>query len=103
RKQCLPKFDRATGNVIESYTFKDLDDQAKDKFNKLFPKGDNFVLQNNRNRLLFTLDGADGMKTGHTDADGYCLVSSVKQDGERFISLVLGTTSSAQRDSETAK
>ncbi|MDE4982373.1 D-alanyl-D-alanine carboxypeptidase, partial [Francisella tularensis subsp. holarctica] len=53
RKQCLPKFDLATGNVIESYTVKDLDDQAKDKCNKHFPKGDNFVLQNNRNRLLF--------------------------------------------------
>ncbi|OIN84155.1 D-alanyl-D-alanine carboxypeptidase [Francisella sp. TX07-6608] len=103
RKQCLPKFDRATGNVIESYTVKGLDDQAKDKCNKLFPKGDNFVLQNNRNRLLFTFDGADGMKTGHTDAAGYCLVSSAKQDGERFISVVLGTTSSAKRDSESAK
>ena len=103
RKQCLPKFDRASGNVLESYIAKDLDDQAKDKCSKLFHKGDNFVLQNNRNRLLFTFDGADGMKTGHTDTAGYCLVSSAKQDGERFISVVLGTTSSAKRDSESAK
>ncbi|MDE4951268.1 D-alanyl-D-alanine carboxypeptidase, partial [Francisella tularensis subsp. holarctica] len=66
RKQCLPTFDRATGNVIESYTVKDLDEQAKDKCNKRFPKCDNFVVQNNRNRLIFTFDGADGMKTGHT-------------------------------------
>ncbi len=103
RKQCLPKFDRSSGNVLESFSAKGLDSQTQDKCSKLFPKGDNFVLQNNRNRLLFTFDGADGMKTGHTDAAGYCLVSSAKQDGERFISVVLGTSSSAKRDSESSK
>ncbi|MBK2093575.1 D-alanyl-D-alanine carboxypeptidase [Francisella philomiragia] len=103
RKQCLPKFDRSSGNVLESFSAKGLDSQAQDMCSKLFPKGDNFVLQNNRNRLLFTFDGADGMKTGHTDAAGYCLVSSAKQDGERFISVVLGTSSSAKRDSESSK
>ena len=103
RKQCLPKFDRSSGNVLESFSAKGLDSQTQDKCSKLFPKGDNFVLQNNRNRLLFTFDGADGMKTGHTDAAGYCLVSSAKQDGERFISVVLGTNSSAKRDSESSK
>ncbi|MBK2295803.1 D-alanyl-D-alanine carboxypeptidase family protein [Francisella philomiragia] len=103
RKQCLPKFDRSSGNVLESFSAKGLDSQDQDKCAKLFPKGDNFVLQNNRNRLLFTFDGADGMKTGHTDAAGYCLVSSAKQDGERFISVVLGTSSSAKRDSESSK
>ncbi|MBK2256046.1 D-alanyl-D-alanine carboxypeptidase family protein [Francisella philomiragia] len=103
RKQCLPKFDRSSGNVLESFSAKGLDSQAQDMCSKLFPKGDNFVLQNNRNRLLFTFDGADGMKTGHTDAAGYCLVSSTKQDGERFISVVLGTSSSAKRDSESSK
>ncbi|MEY8717098.1 D-alanyl-D-alanine carboxypeptidase family protein [Francisella philomiragia] len=103
RKQCLPKFDRSSGNVLESFSAKGLDSQDQDKCSKLFPKGDNFVLQNNRNRLLFTFDGADGMKTGHTDAAGYCLVSSAKQDGERFISVVLGTSSSAKRDSESSK
>lgn len=103
RKQCLPKFDRSTGDVLQSYTAKDLDDATKDKCSKFFPKRDNFVLQNNRNRLLFTFDGADGMKTGHTDAAGYCLVSSAKQEGERFISVVLGTSSSAKRDGESAK
>ncbi|MDE4998964.1 D-alanyl-D-alanine carboxypeptidase, partial [Francisella tularensis subsp. holarctica] len=76
--------------VIESYTVKDIDDQANYKCIKLFPKGDNLVFQNNRNRLLFTFDWADGMKTGDTDAAGYCLVSSVKQVGERFSSVVLG-------------
>ncbi|MBK2008822.1 D-alanyl-D-alanine carboxypeptidase, partial [Francisella orientalis] len=103
RKQCLPKFDRSSGSVLESFSAKGLDSQTQDKCSKLFPKSDNFVLQNNRNRLLFTFDGADGMKTGYTDAAGYCLVSSAKQDGERFISVVLGTNSSAKRDSESSK
>jgi D-alanyl-D-alanine carboxypeptidase (penicillin-binding protein 5/6) len=103
RKHCLPKFDRADGNVIASYTAKDLDDATKDKCTKLFPEKDNFVLQNNRNKLLFTFDGADGMKTGHTNAAGYCLVSSAKQNGERYISVVLGTSSSAKRETESSK
>ncbi|GAB4226197.1 MAG: D-alanyl-D-alanine carboxypeptidase [Francisella sp.] len=103
RKQCLPTFNRSTGDVIQSYTAKGLDDSTKNKCNSLFPKGDNFVLQNNRNRLLFTFDGADGMKTGHTDEAGYCLVSSATKDNDRYIAVVLGTSSSAKRDSESAK
>ncbi|APC91519.1 MULTISPECIES: D-alanyl-D-alanine carboxypeptidase family protein [Francisella] len=99
RKQCLPKFDRSSGNVIESYTATDLDDQTKDKCSKLFPNGENFVLQNNRNRLLFTDEDVEGMKTGHTDEAGYCLVSTTKE----FIFVVLGTSSAAKRDSESAK
>ena len=103
RKQCLPKFDRSNGSVIASYSAKDLDDATKDKCSKLFPKKDSFVLQNNRNKFLFTFDGADGMKTGHTEAAGYCLVSSAKQDGERYISVVLGTSSSTKRETESSK
>ncbi|MDE5026571.1 D-alanyl-D-alanine carboxypeptidase, partial [Francisella tularensis subsp. holarctica] len=78
RKKFLHNFDLATGNVIESYTVKDIDYQAKYKCNKLFPKGDNLVLQNNRNRLLFTFDWADCMKNVNNDADVYCLDSYVK-------------------------
>ncbi len=103
RKQCRPKFDLSNGSVIASYSAKDLDDATKYKCSKLFPKKDNFVLQNNRNTLLFTFDGADGMKTGHTDAAGYSLVSSAKQDGQRYISVVLGTSSSAKRETESSK
>jgi D-alanyl-D-alanine carboxypeptidase (penicillin-binding protein 5/6) len=103
RKQCMPKIDRGNGSVIASYSAIKLDDTTKDKCNKLFPKKDNFVLQNNRNKLLFTFDGADGMKTGHTEAAGYCLVSSAKQNGERYISVVLGASSSAKRETESSK
>jgi D-alanyl-D-alanine carboxypeptidase (penicillin-binding protein 5/6) len=103
RKQCLPKFNRNDGNVLQSYSVKALSYADKKKCSGLFPKNDKFVLQNNRNKLLFTFDGADGMKTGHTNAAGYNLVSSAKRDGQRYIAVVLGAPSSTMRVQESAK
>jgi len=57
----------------------------------------NDIKQPNRNNLLWRDDSVDGMKTGHTDAAGYCLVSSAQRDGMRVISVVLGTSSSKAR------
>lgn len=57
----------------------------------------NDIKQPNRNNLLWRDDSVDGMKTGHTDAAGYCLVSSAKRDGTRVISVVLGTSSAKAR------
>ena len=57
----------------------------------------NNIKQPNRNRLLWRDDSVDGMKTGHTDAAGYCLVSSAERDGMRVISVVLGTASPKTR------
>ena len=57
----------------------------------------NGIKQPNRNNLLWRDDTVDGMKTGHTDAAGYCLVSSAQRDGMRVISVVLGTSSSKAR------
>jgi len=57
----------------------------------------NGIKQPNRNNLLWRDDSVDGMKTGHTDAAGYCLVSSAKRDGMRVISVVLGTSSPKAR------
>jgi len=57
----------------------------------------NDIKQPNRNNLLWRDDSVDGMKTGHTDAAGYCLVSSAQRDGMRIISVVLGTSSSRAR------
>jgi len=57
----------------------------------------NNITQPNRNNLLWRDDSVDGMKTGHTDAAGYCLVSSAERDGMRIISVVLGTASSKAR------
>jgi D-alanyl-D-alanine carboxypeptidase (penicillin-binding protein 5/6) len=57
----------------------------------------NDIKQPNRNNLLWRDDSVDGMKTGHTDAAGYCLVASAKRDDMRVISVVLGTASSKAR------
>lgn len=58
----------------------------------------NDIKQPNRNNLLWRDDSVDGMKTGHTDDAGYCLVSSAARDGMRVISVVLGTASSKARE-----
>ena len=57
----------------------------------------NDIKQPNRNKLLWRDDSVDGMKTGRTDAAGYCLVSSASRDGMRVISVVLGTASAKAR------
>lgn len=57
----------------------------------------NDIKQPNRNNLLWRDDSVDGMKTGHTDAAGYCLVASAKRDDMRVISVVLGTSSTKAR------
>lgn len=57
----------------------------------------NDIRQFNRNRLLWLDANVDGMKTGHTEAAGYCLVSSAKQDEMRLISIVLGANSDKER------
>lgn len=51
----------------------------------------NKIRQFNRNRLLWLDDRVDGLKTGHTEAAGYCLISSAKNDNMRLISIVTGT------------
>jgi len=57
----------------------------------------NDIDQPNRNTLLFRDESVDGIKTGHTDDAGYCLVSAAKRDGMRIISVVLGTSSEKSR------
>lgn len=57
----------------------------------------NDITQRNRNRLLGKGAGVDGVKTGHTQAAGYCLVSSAKRDGQRLVSVVMGTASDSAR------
>lgn len=61
----------------------------------------NNVAQANRNRLLWLDPNADGMKTGHTENAGFCLVGSAKRDEHRLISVVLGTSSDSLRASES--
>jgi len=63
----------------------------------------NDIRQSNRNTLLFRDRNVDGMKTGWTDAAGYCLVASAERDGMRLISVVMGTVSEEARAIETQK
>ena len=63
----------------------------------------NEIRQTNRNSLLFRDRNVDGMKTGWTDAAGYCLVASAERDGMRLISVVMGTASEESRAIETQK
>lgn len=57
----------------------------------------NNIKQNNRNRLLWVRDTIDGLKTGHTQEAGYCLVASEMQGNMRLISVVFGAANDAQR------
>ncbi len=58
----------------------------------------NGITQQNRNGLLWRDPTVDGIKTGHTDTAGYCLVTSAKRDGMRLVSVVLGTDSMRARE-----
>jgi D-alanyl-D-alanine carboxypeptidase (penicillin-binding protein 5/6) len=57
----------------------------------------NNIRQDNRNSLLWRDDSVDGLKTGHTEDAGYCLVASAKRNDMRVISVVLGTSSDKAR------
>ncbi len=57
----------------------------------------NNIEQQNRNRLLLTDSSVDGVKTGHTESAGYCLVSSAKRNDTRLISVVLGADKERDR------
>lgn len=63
----------------------------------------NNIRQYNRNGLLRRDPSVDGLKTGHTQEAGYCLVSSAKRDGMRLITVVMGADSINAREQETEK
>lgn len=63
----------------------------------------NDIRQPNRNRLLWRDPAVDGLKTGHTEAAGYCLVASAKKGDTRLIAVVMGTNSDEARAQETQK
>ncbi|MFC3608640.1 D-alanyl-D-alanine carboxypeptidase family protein [Stutzerimonas tarimensis] len=63
----------------------------------------NNIKQPNRNLLLWRDNTVDGLKTGHTEEAGYCLVASAEREGMRLISSVFGTSSEQVRAAETQK
>jgi D-alanyl-D-alanine carboxypeptidase (penicillin-binding protein 5/6) len=63
----------------------------------------NNITQQNRNRLLWLDPNVDGVKTGHTEAAGFCLIASAKRGQRRLLSVVLGTKSDSLRAQESQK
>jgi D-alanyl-D-alanine carboxypeptidase (penicillin-binding protein 5/6) len=63
----------------------------------------NNIAQSNRNRLLWMDPYVDGMKTGHTESAGYCLVGSAQRDNHRLISVLFGADTDRLRASESQK
>lgn len=61
----------------------------------------NGIKQHNRNEMLWRDASVDGIKTGHTESAGYCLVTSAKRENMRLISVVMGTESTKARTSAT--
>lgn len=61
----------------------------------------NKITQRNRNRLLWKDSTVDGVKTGHTNEAGYCMVASAKRDNMRLIAVVMGTKSESARAAES--
>src|SRR5207248_6959973 len=63
----------------------------------------NNITQPNRNRLLWLDPTVDGVKTGHTEAAGYCLIASSRRSGRRLLSVLLGSSSENARVQESQK
>jgi D-alanyl-D-alanine carboxypeptidase (penicillin-binding protein 5/6) len=63
----------------------------------------NNITQPNRNRLLWSDPTVDGVKTGHTEAAGWCLIASAKHGERRVLAVVLGAASDAARASEAQR
>jgi len=63
----------------------------------------NHMTQPNSNRLLWIDPSVDGMKTGHTEAAGYCLIASSRRGGRRLLSVLLGSTSETARTQESLR
>ena len=84
-------------SVLAGAFIKDFPEYYKGYSEKVFTY--NNIKQYNRNKLLWRDKTVDGLKTGHTDSAGYCLVASAKRADMRLISVVLGTDSEAARAS----
>lgn len=93
----------APGHVMSARDIATLADYLIEKFPRILEIESlreftyNNIHQFNRNPLLGTFEGADGLKTGWTDEAGYCLVGTAKQDDMRLISVVLNTKDEQER------
>ncbi len=88
-------------SVLATALIQDFPEHYKIYREKYFSYND--IRQANRNSLLFRDDSVDGIKTGHTQAAGYCLVASAEKADMRLISVVMGATSERARAVESQK
>lgn len=88
-------------SILANHIIKDYPEQYSVYSQQYFTY--NGIRQPNRNRLLWRDKSVDGLKTGHTDEAGYCLVSSAKRGDMRLISVVMGTSSEEARARESQK
>lgn len=89
-------------SLLASALIRDFPDQYK----RLYSQKDytyNKITQPNRNRLLWVDPYVDGMKTGHTEAAGFCLIASAKRGDMRLISVLVGAPSETARATESQK
>ena len=63
----------------------------------------NNIKQGNRNPLLYTMKGADGLKTGHTEEAGFCLAASATKGNRRLIEVMSGMNSNRERSEEAER
>ena len=89
-------------SLLAAALIHDFPDQYK-RFYSIKEYTYNKITQLNRNRLLWLDPYIDGMKTGHTESAGYCLISSAKRGETRLISVVLGAPSESSRASESQR
>ncbi|RKR06405.1 penicillin-binding protein 6 [Kushneria sinocarnis] len=87
--------------IIARHIINDFPDHYKLYSEKYFTWND--IRQPNRNLLLWRDKSVDGLKTGHTEEAGYCLVSSASREGTRLIAVVMGTKSEDARAQESQK
>jgi serine-type D-Ala-D-Ala carboxypeptidase (penicillin-binding protein 5/6) len=89
-------------SLLATALITDFPDQYK-RFYSIKEYTYNKITQPNRNRLLWLDPYVDGMKTGHTETAGYCLISSAKRGDTRLISVVLGAPTDSARATESQK
>jgi len=89
-------------SLLASALIRDFPDQYK-RLYSIKEYTYNKITQPNRNSLLWVDPAVDGMKTGHTEGAGYCLIASAKHGDMRLISVVVGTPSETARATESQK
>ncbi|WP_110641311.1 D-alanyl-D-alanine carboxypeptidase family protein [Salinicola sp. CPA57] len=87
--------------ILARHIITDFPDHYQVYSEKYFTYND--IRQPNRNRLLWRDPDVDGLKTGHTEAAGFCLVASAKKQDTRLIAVVMGTNSDEARAAETQR